>query len=63
MSTRIAHLSDLHYRGRGFDPAQWQAVAKVIADFRPHLIIVSGDLVDHPDLARLEEVKAELVKL
>lgn len=63
MSTRIAHLSDLHYGGRGFDRAQWQAVAKVVADLRPNLIIVSGDLVDHPILSHLEAAKAELVKL
>jgi predicted phosphodiesterase len=63
MATKIAHLSDLHYDGRGFDHGQWRAVKRVVENFRPNLLIVSGDLVDHPNEALLNIVKNELTEL
>ena len=59
MPTRIAHLSDLHYGG-AFDLDTWNSVASAVAGFRPHLLIVSGDLVDDPSEAQLRAVKQKL---
>jgi predicted phosphodiesterase len=63
MATKIAHLSDLHYQGRGFNEGQWRAACRFIAKYGPDLLIVSGDLIDHPDEAQLRAIKAELTKL
>jgi 3',5'-cyclic AMP phosphodiesterase CpdA len=59
---RIAHLSDLHF-GKQFNLATWEAVAENVVDFEPDLIIVSGDLVDHPSPAHLLSVKCGLREL
>jgi 3',5'-cyclic AMP phosphodiesterase CpdA len=59
MPTRIAHLSDLHY-GRSFDVAIWRAVETAVAGFSPHLLIVSGDMVDDPREDDLRAAKQEL---
>jgi Calcineurin-like phosphoesterase len=59
MVIRIAHLSDLHYGG-SFDLALWQSVRKAVAQFAPNFIIVTGDVVDHPDRRHLLSVKGEL---
>jgi len=59
MSTRIVHLSDLHYGG-SFDTSTWDAVKKQVEDFTPNIIIVSGDLADDPTEDRLRAVKGEL---
>ncbi|MCL2716727.1 MAG: metallophosphoesterase [Alphaproteobacteria bacterium] len=59
MPTRIVHLSDLHYGG-SFDLATWNSVVTAVTDFQPHLLIVSGDLVDDPSEAQLRTVKQVL---
>jgi 3',5'-cyclic AMP phosphodiesterase CpdA len=58
----IAHLSDIHF-GKRFDLATWKAVADAVVDFYPDLIIVSGDLVDHPSPAQLLAAKCALNEL
>ena len=63
MVTTIAHLSDLHYQGTDFNAEQWLAVRNAIVRFDPAMIIVSGDLVDHPDEQLLTAAKQELVSL
>lgn len=62
MSIRIAHLSDLHFGG-SFDRSLWESVFDTIIRLEPKIIIVSGDLVDHPIKENLESAKAELEKL
>ncbi len=43
MSTRVLHLSDLHF-GRGDKPESIEALAALIAEARPELVVASGDL-------------------
>ncbi|MCL2715917.1 MAG: metallophosphoesterase [Alphaproteobacteria bacterium] len=62
MPTRIAHLSDLHY-GASFDAAIWETVTKQVRSFAPHLLIVSGDLVDVPTADGFRAVKRLLNEL
>ncbi len=46
---RIAHISDLHF-GMTHQVAVWNALAAhLLAEPRPHGIIVTGDIVDTPD--------------
>ena len=59
MPTRIAHLSDLHY-GSSFDLALWQSVEKAVTTFNPHLLIVSGDMVEDPRQDHLRAAKQAL---
>ena len=56
---RIAHLSDLHF-GANFDCALWNGVVHEVAQAEPDLIIVSGDLVDHPAPKHLLAAKCAL---
>ncbi len=44
---RIVHLSDLHV-GHSFLPARWNEILDYLPQIKPHIIIVSGDLVDSP---------------
>jgi hypothetical protein len=44
---RIAHLSDLHF-GRGFNKPLWSNLCRIVRKANPHLIIVTGDLVNSP---------------
>jgi predicted MPP superfamily phosphohydrolase len=62
MPTRIAHLSDLHYGG-SFDLALWRSVEKAVTTFDPHLLIVSGDMVDDPRQDHLWAAKQDLDRL
>ncbi|HEX3989709.1 MAG TPA: hypothetical protein VHX39_00920, partial [Acetobacteraceae bacterium] len=62
MVTRIAHLSDLHF-GKRFDVDTWNAVKDDVAGFMPHLLVVSGDLVDDPSPLHLLAAKGELDQL
>jgi DNA repair exonuclease SbcCD nuclease subunit len=59
---RIAHLSDLHF-GKKFDFPTWEAVTHTVIEFGPDLIVVSGDLVDHPLPAHLLAAKCALREL
>jgi len=59
---KIAHISDVHFGG-SFDVAVWKNVRTRIEEFKPDVLIVSGDLVDHPWPFRLLAVKAELMDL
>ena len=43
MATRILHISDLHF-GRGDKPESIEALARLISDVDPILVIASGDL-------------------
>jgi 3',5'-cyclic AMP phosphodiesterase CpdA len=62
MVTRIAHLSDLHF-GEKFKVDTWTAVRNDVIEFAPHLLVVSGDLVDHPSPLHLLAAKGELYDL
>jgi predicted phosphodiesterase len=58
----IAHISDIHF-GSNFSRATWDAVADTVAAFDPHLVVVSGDLVDDPAPAHLLSAKCALSDL
>lgn len=58
MTIRLAHLSDIHF-GRNFDLALWKAVRCEVINFRPHLLIVSGDMVDNPNPIQLLAANAK----
>lgn len=62
MPVHIAHLSDLHF-GKAFDAKLWRSVSSTVIRCRPHLIIVSGDLVDHPIPENMRKASEELNKL
>lgn len=55
----IAHLSDIHF-GNDFSQATWNSVVNAVIGFDPHLIVVSGDLVDHPSPEHLLAAKGAL---
>jgi 3',5'-cyclic AMP phosphodiesterase CpdA len=58
----IAHISDIHF-GHKFSESAWAGVVDTVAAFDPHLIVVSGDLVDHPSPAHLLAAKCGLSQL
>jgi 3',5'-cyclic AMP phosphodiesterase CpdA len=58
----IAHISDIHFGGN-FSEATWTSVASAVIDFDPHLIVVSGDLVDDPSPRHLLAAKGALYDL
>src|SRR6187200_3155387 len=43
VATRILHLSDLHF-SRNEKPESIEALAKLVAEVEPELVIASGDL-------------------
>jgi 3',5'-cyclic AMP phosphodiesterase CpdA len=55
----IAHISDIHF-GNNFSQATWNSVVNTVINFDPHLIVVSGDLVDHPSPEHLLAAKGAL---
>jgi hypothetical protein len=42
---RICHLSDLHFTGQ-IDKCYFQAIVEIANEFQPHLILITGDLLD-----------------
>jgi len=61
---RIAHLSDLHF-GVGFNEDLWSDLSRIVALNRPHIVLVTGDLVNSPfrwTLKRARKKLEELVK-
>jgi 3',5'-cyclic AMP phosphodiesterase CpdA len=60
MPIRIAHISDLHYGGSGFEVEYWTQAKQAILASAPNLIVVSGDLVEHPIRENLITAKQEL---
>lgn len=59
---KLAHISDIHF-GKTFHLETWKNVRKQIEGFKPDIVVVSGDLVDHPSALRLLAVKTELLDL
>jgi UDP-2,3-diacylglucosamine pyrophosphatase LpxH len=59
----IAHLSDLHF-GEGDSNAVWDALVTYINDtLKPHLVLVTGDVVNTPDAALFRRAKEQLDRL
>ena len=48
MITRIVHISDLHFPSR--DEGVARVLAESIVQKRPDVLIVTGDLVNHPSM-------------
>ena len=59
---RLLHLSDLHF-GRTFDPSLWEYVEALVRRERPHLIVCTGDVVDHGELFMLALARRQLGRL
>ncbi|MBA2460568.1 MAG: metallophosphoesterase, partial [Actinobacteria bacterium] len=60
MPTRILHVSDLHF-GRNDKPESIDALARLIEDVCPELVIASGDLT-HRGLRSQHERAAEFLR-
>ncbi len=59
MPTRILHVSDLHF-GRNDRPESLEALARLIEDVRPELVIASGDLTHRGRRSQHEQAAAFL---
>lgn len=59
---KLAHISDIHF-GPTFDTGTWKNVRAQIQNFKPDILVVSGDFVDHPSPFLLLAVKSELEDL
>lgn len=62
MATRILHLSDLHF-GRNEAPEPAEALARLVADRQPELVIASGDLTHRGRRGQHERAAAFLREL
>ena len=60
MLTRVLHISDLHF-GRNVNPEPIEALARLIADVKPELVIASGDLT-HRGLRSQHDRAAEFLR-
>jgi UDP-2,3-diacylglucosamine pyrophosphatase LpxH len=59
----IAHLSDLHFGELNSVPV-WNTLVNYLNEkVRPHLVLITGDVVNSPEQQLLECAKAELEKL
>ena len=61
MTIRIAHLSDIHFGGE--IPEAVEAAPELVADFRPTLTIVTGDLTLNGQPAEFRAAAAWLARL
>ncbi len=60
MLTRVLHISDLHF-GRNVKPEPIDALARLISEVQPELVIASGDLT-HRGLRSQHDVAAEFLR-
>ena len=60
--TTILHLSDLHV-GTQFAPTKWDEICHMAETLRPHLVVVTGDLVESPWRWRLRTARGRLEEL
>src|SRR5437016_2457068 len=56
---RLVHLTDLHY-GFRFNHDLWRHVNSIVPGLKPHVILVTGDLVNSPWAWRFGEVREML---
>lgn len=61
MTRRIAHISDLHF-GR-IDPAVVEGLAQSLADARPDLVVISGDLTQQARNSEFAAARAFMERL
>jgi 3',5'-cyclic AMP phosphodiesterase CpdA len=61
MPARIAHLSDIHFGAH--DPAVVAASEAWLAEHRPDLVIVSGDLTQRARIGQFRQARAWLARL
>ena len=60
MLTRVLHISDLHF-GRNVEPEPIEALARLISEVQPELVIASGDLT-HRGLRSQHDLAAEFLR-
>jgi hypothetical protein len=59
-TVRIVHLSDLHF-GTSGQLEIWRSLRNYVNDvLKPHLVLVTGDIVDSPDESLYREARHEL---
>lgn len=56
MSTRILHISDLHF-GPPFVPAVGEALLRTLPDLEPDAVVVSGDITQRAKRRQFEEAR------
>jgi predicted MPP superfamily phosphohydrolase len=61
-SVRLVHLTDLHF-GRGFNEALWDHIKFIVPFLKPHVILVTGDLVNSPWRSQLPKIREMLEEL
>jgi 3',5'-cyclic AMP phosphodiesterase CpdA len=59
---RILHLTDLHC-GRGFQKDLWNHIEAIARELKPHVILVTGDLVNNPYWWTLQKALGLLTSL
>lgn len=57
--TIVLHLSDLHF-GIGFAETKWNQLTEILKADPPSLIVVTGDVVNHPSVASLKHANRKL---
>lgn len=62
MTVTIAHISDLHFGARGQEET-WNTLVQHFRDDPPDLFLVTGDIVDTPNVDLLKKAKAGLDQL
>jgi 3',5'-cyclic AMP phosphodiesterase CpdA len=60
VATRVLHLSDLHF-GRNVNPESIEALARLIEEVQPELVVASGDLT-HRGLRSQHELAAAFLR-
>src|SRR5260370_19147364 len=59
----IAHLSDLHFGAAKTDDV-WDALVSYVNDtLKPHLVLITGDIVDSPRPELFERAKRQIDRL
>ena len=53
---KIAHISDLHFGAKGYEGVSQSLAEHLRLRIKPHLVLVTGDLVDTPRESLFEEV-------
>jgi predicted MPP superfamily phosphohydrolase len=59
---RLLHLTDLHY-GFRFNESLWRHINSIVPALKPHVILVTGDLVNSPWWWRCRKVREMLDQL
>ena len=62
-STRIAHLSDLHCNSSKEWNEVFSYITKCLTDISPHIIFITGDLVNSPSKKNFRSLKNSIEQI